>query len=149
LLFNGLLLLKMYVEHTKRQDKTFFLSRNAFIFPYVYHRSLLFAPSFLHPSTLPCISEWWSLTRIINANNISWPVLVLSKHFSFLGGRKCRKIFSLLRLSSYILEDKRKNWGKRASPNVKQWWRKEDFSLSKLSAPGSPRVSLLVWVGGG
>jgi len=28
-------------EHTKRQVKVFFLSRNAFIFPYVYHRSLL------------------------------------------------------------------------------------------------------------
>jgi len=29
------------LEYTKRQDKAFFLSRNAFIFPYVYHHGLL------------------------------------------------------------------------------------------------------------
>jgi len=34
-----------WMEHTKRQDKAFFLSRNAFIFPYVYHRGLLFVSS--------------------------------------------------------------------------------------------------------
>ena len=30
------------LEHTKRQVKVFFLSRNAFIVPYVNHRNLLF-----------------------------------------------------------------------------------------------------------
>ena len=29
----------------KRQDKAFFLSRNAFIFPYVYHHGLVFVSS--------------------------------------------------------------------------------------------------------
>ena len=43
--FNGLLLLTMYLEHTKRQVEVFFLSRNAFIFPNVYHRSLVFVTS--------------------------------------------------------------------------------------------------------
>ena len=32
----------MTLEHKKRKVKVLFLSRNAFIFPYVYHRSLLF-----------------------------------------------------------------------------------------------------------
>ena len=32
-------------EETKRQDKAFFLSRNAFMFPYVYHRGFLFVSS--------------------------------------------------------------------------------------------------------
>jgi len=32
----------MMLEHTKRQVKVLFLSRNAFIFPYVYHCSLRF-----------------------------------------------------------------------------------------------------------
>ena len=44
-IFNGLLLLTMYLEHTKRQVEVFFLSRNAFIFPHVYHRSLVFVTS--------------------------------------------------------------------------------------------------------
>ena len=42
------------LEHTKRQDKAFFLSRNAFIFPYVYHRGLLFVSS---QATHPRISQ--------------------------------------------------------------------------------------------
>ena len=33
------------LEHTKHQDNAFFLSRNAFIFPYVYHRGLPFVSS--------------------------------------------------------------------------------------------------------
>ena len=32
----------MMLEHKKRKVKVLFLSRNAFTFPYVYHRSLLF-----------------------------------------------------------------------------------------------------------
>ena len=32
----------MMLEHTKRQFKVLFLSKNAFIFRYVYHCSLLF-----------------------------------------------------------------------------------------------------------
>ena len=44
-IFNGLLLLTMYLEHTKRQVGVFFLSRNAFIFPNVYHPNLVFVTS--------------------------------------------------------------------------------------------------------
>ena len=70
-----LLLKKMYVllEHTKRQVKVFqFLSRNAFIFPYVYHRSLLFVSSwakmakkqkYLYDSVLVIIkNSWFAIT---------------------------------------------------------------------------------------
>ena len=32
----------MMLEHKNRKVKVLFLSRNAFTFPYVYHRSLLF-----------------------------------------------------------------------------------------------------------
>ena len=65
----------MYVllEHTKRQVKVFqFLSRNALIFPYVYHRSLLFASSwakmakkqkYLYDSVLVIIkNSWFAIT---------------------------------------------------------------------------------------
>ena len=45
IIFNGLLLLTMYLEQTKRQVEVFFLSRNAFICPHVYHRSLVFITS--------------------------------------------------------------------------------------------------------
>ena len=64
----------MYVllEHKKRQVKVFqFLSRNAFIFPYVYHRSLLFVSSwakmakkqeYLYDSVLVIIKNSWFAT---------------------------------------------------------------------------------------
>ena len=37
-----LLTWRCILEQTKRQVKVFFLSRNVFIFPYAYHRSLFF-----------------------------------------------------------------------------------------------------------
>ena len=54
LLLNGYLLESEDVywnrlEHTKRRVKVLFLSRNAFIFPYVYHRSLFL---FIHTLVL-------------------------------------------------------------------------------------------------
>ena len=50
LLLNGYLLESEDVywnrlEHTKRRVKVLFLSRNAFLFPYVYHLSLFFVYS--------------------------------------------------------------------------------------------------------